>query len=831
MRIFRRALPGLPMFAVGSMLLQVWGASEAVAAERRFLIDFGAETSATPGWNNLYFGSTGSSLTGLVDTGGQSSGLSLQITDGFWQGWVGAYNGAGTTASTLYPATATQDTFFIGTNEGTTDSLAKLRLAGLSATGTYSLRFYASRMTDDQTSDRTAQYTVGAQTVELQARNNINDSALMTGLVPTSGALDITVAMKPGAVFAYLGVLEVIQQDGTSEPEPEPEPSNLPPVANAGADRTVPLPTNTVALQQSFSDPEGQSTTFVWTQVSGPTTARLYQNPWSPLVASNLVQGTYVFRLTVTDAQGASASDDVSVSVVPSTGSGTPFQRTLTEKSVTSNNKVIYYYESLPRGYNTDPNRKWPVLVFHHGIAEKGAIPETLPNVLGNMTLIRDNAPLEFDINGVTESFIVLIPQLHDNYSDWQDFFTQAMIDTAKANLRVDADRVYLMGFSLGAFHTWSFPQRSDANASQIAAIVPFSGGRIYSANGASQVCRLATKNVPVWTFHAVDDHTVAVGTTDSAVNALNACSPAPAPAPRYTRPATGDHWIIGWGASPTQPEGSNIYRWMLQNRRSTTPPTTPLTPRTLTPRMTNVPKLWNGPLGYYESLPRGYDADPNRQWPLLVFLHGAGQRGNGTTELPRTLETALPANIGSGNQLEFTVNGVTESFVVLIPQITADTSGWHPYHVERLLDVAMASYRINPKRVYLTGLSLGGFGTTAFVEFSQENANRIAAIAPTDGAHYGGLIWTPDRDNVTTNACYLAQADVKVWQFYGQTDGWAWTVTDFLARLSACAPPTPTKVTRYDGLGHEAYTRAYVTNHQWHDPNLYEWLLAQQRP
>ncbi|MFY0566938.1 hypothetical protein ACN28E_24295 [Archangium lansingense] len=475
MFIFRRALPGLPMFAAGSLLLQVWGASEAVAAERRFLIDFGAGTASTPGWNNIHFGHTGSELSGLVDSTGVTSGLSLQITDGFWQGWTGAYNGEGTTASSLYPATATQDSFFIGTNQGLTDELARLRISGLAINGTYSLRFYASRMTADQTSDRTALYTVGTQTVELQARNNIDGYAQLSGLAPSNGALDITLTMKPGAVFGYLGVLELIEQDSVVE-----------------------------------------------------------------------------------------------------------------------------------------------------------------------------------------------------------------------------------------------------------------------------------------------------------------------------------------------------------------------LTPRTLTPRMTTVPKIYNGPMGYYESLPRGYDADPNRQWPLLIFLHGNGERGNGTTELPKVLETGLPEKINAGHQLEFTVNGVSDSFVVLIPQTGTGSSGWHPYQVERLLDIGLASYRIDPKRVYVTGLSLGGFGTTAFVEFSLANAQRIAAIAPSDGAHYGHDVWTPDLGSVLTNTCYIAQAGVKVWLFYGETDGgWGWTASQFVDRLNACSPaPVPAPVvTVYPGVGHAAWYRAYMTDHTWHTPNLYEWLLAQRRP
>ncbi|MCE9670136.1 hypothetical protein LY474_20260 [Myxococcus stipitatus] len=86
MNIYRRALPGLPMFAAGSLLLHVWGVSDALAAERWFQIDFATDAAATAGWNNLYFGYTGSSLSGLVDTAGAASGLSLQVTDGLWQG-------------------------------------------------------------------------------------------------------------------------------------------------------------------------------------------------------------------------------------------------------------------------------------------------------------------------------------------------------------------------------------------------------------------------------------------------------------------------------------------------------------------------------------------------------------------------------------------------------------------------------------------------------------------------------------------------------------------------------------------------------------------------
>lgn len=826
MKVFSGAWPGVHALSAGLLLMQAVFAPSSEAAERRYLIDLGAETAPTPGWNNVHIGQTGRTLTGLVDSTGQASGLTFQITDGFWQGWIGAYNGTGTTSSSLYPATATQDSFFIGYHEGSLDASAGLRFSGLSPTGSYTFRFFASRMTDDLTTDRISVFSLGEQTVELQARNNVNNVAEFSNVSASNGVVDISLTVKPGSTYAYLGVIEIIENAG--------EVVNRPPVPDAGSDKVIPLPSNTVVLYPSGSDPDGDAISFHWSQVSGPSVARLHQTAWTPLVAGNLVEGTYVFRLTATDARGASAHDDVQVTVAPSTGNGSPFSRTITQKSVSANNKVIHYYESLPRGYNTDPNRQWPLIIFHHGIGERGSTEESLAVLLSTDFPLKADVPLEFVNNGVTESFIVMMPQLHGSYSNWEDFFTQAMIDTAKAELRVDPDRIYLVGYSLGGFHTWSFPQRSNANASQIAAIAPIAGGRTVVSGGVSQICRLATQNVPVWAFHAVNDGTVSVGTTDAAVSALEACVPAPNPAPRYTRYTSGNHWILGWATTPSAPAESNLFHWMLQQRRNAAPPSLSPAERTLTPRTISVPKMYNRTIGYYESLPRGYDSDANREWPLLIFLHGIGERGNGTTELSRVLGAGLPAEINAGAPLEYTVNGVNDSFVVLMPQLPSSEANWHPYYVERMIDHAVANFRIDPRRIYITGLSLGAFGTTGFVELSLANAQRIAAIAPTDGAHSGNVIWTPDLGNVSTNACNIVNGNVKVWLFYGANDSsWGWSAVEFVDRLNACSPPPGLAplVTVYSGVGHAAYHRAYKTDHTWHAPNLYEWLLAQQRP
>ncbi|RYD62209.1 MAG: hypothetical protein EOP83_15190, partial [Verrucomicrobiaceae bacterium] len=92
------------------------------------------------------------------------------------------------------------------------------------------------------------------------------------------------------------------------------------PVANAGADKAITLPTNAVVINGSGTDTGGSISAHSWTQVSGPSTATLSGTTTANLTASALVQGPYVFRLTVTDNSGLTASDDVTVTVSAASG-------------------------------------------------------------------------------------------------------------------------------------------------------------------------------------------------------------------------------------------------------------------------------------------------------------------------------------------------------------------------------------------------------------------------------------------------------------------------------------------------------------------------------
>ncbi|TLX77471.1 T9SS type A sorting domain-containing protein [Labilibacter sediminis] len=89
------------------------------------------------------------------------------------------------------------------------------------------------------------------------------------------------------------------------------------PMANADDDKTITLPANNVVLIGSGSDSDGSITSYLWSQISGPASAVLNNDNTNSLTASNLIEGTYVFELVVTDNDGSTGSDQVNVFVEP----------------------------------------------------------------------------------------------------------------------------------------------------------------------------------------------------------------------------------------------------------------------------------------------------------------------------------------------------------------------------------------------------------------------------------------------------------------------------------------------------------------------------------
>ncbi|MEM8946403.1 MAG: dienelactone hydrolase family protein, partial [Planctomycetota bacterium] len=146
--------------------------------------------------------------------------------------------------------------------------------------------------------------------------------------------------------------------------------------------------------------------------------------------------------------------------------------------------------------------------------------------------------------------------------------------------------------------------------------------------------------------------------------------------------------------------------------------------------------------LNYLLSLPADYDQQPSHA--LLLFLHGAGERGD--DQLDRLKVHGPPKLIARGRRFPC---------VVVSPQCPLN-SWWDAGALSGLLDHIEQNYKIDPKRIYVTGLSMGGYGTWAL---AMREPDRFAAIAPICG---GGN---------TRAAKYLGKISAPIWAFHGAKD------------------------------------------------------------
>ncbi len=199
--------------------------------------------------------------------------------------------------------------------------------------------------------------------------------------------------------------------------------------------------------------------------------------------------------------------------------------------------------------------------------------------------------------------------------------------------------------------------------------------------------------------------------------------------------------------------------------------------------------------LNYLLYLPEDYGKDPNKKWPLILFLHGSGERG---TDVNKVKIFGFP------NYLQGKKNF---PFIAIAPQCPPNTT-WESYQVMALLDEIQSTYAVDVDRTYLTGLSMGGF---AVWDIMSRYPGRFAAYAPVCGAG---------------NSFFVKHyKDVPVWVFHGDADNIVpvQCSDDMVEALKAAHAPE-VKYTRYVGVGHDSWTAAY------NNPELYEWFLAHKR-
>ncbi|WP_276500547.1 prolyl oligopeptidase family serine peptidase [Terrimonas pollutisoli] len=196
----------------------------------------------------------------------------------------------------------------------------------------------------------------------------------------------------------------------------------------------------------------------------------------------------------------------------------------------------------------------------------------------------------------------------------------------------------------------------------------------------------------------------------------------------------------------------------------------------------------------YLLYLPEQYAVDTATKWPLLIFLHGSGESG---TDLDKVKVHGPPKLVEQGKKFPF---------IVVSPQ-APPRAGWKVEILKQMLDDIKKRYRVDNDRVYLTGLSMGGFGTW---NLSEKYPDEFAAIAPICGGGNAEQVWKLRH--------------MPVWCFHGAKDdvvpsSASQTMVDALKKYNSNV-----KFTLYPDANHNSWDVTY------NNDSLYSWLLAQKR-
>ena len=217
----------------------------------------------------------------------------------------------------------------------------------------------------------------------------------------------------------------------------------------------------------------------------------------------------------------------------------------------------------------------------------------------------------------------------------------------------------------------------------------------------------------------------------------------------------------------------------------------------------------------YLLHLPPEHGADAARLWPLIVFLHGSGERGDDPWLVakhgpPKLLRT--PAAEGPAAEA---ARVLAAEFIVVSPQCPTGT-WWDDEAVLALADEIATRHRVDPARVHLTGLSMGGYGTWSI---AVKNPTRFASVVPICG---GGDL-SAVRRMVRNRPAELKE--LNVWAYHGAMDPTvAVDESEVMVAAWRKAGVPRVQFTVYPEAKHDSWTVTYD------NPELYAWLLRQRR-
>lgn len=208
--------------------------------------------------------------------------------------------------------------------------------------------------------------------------------------------------------------------------------------------------------------------------------------------------------------------------------------------------------------------------------------------------------------------------------------------------------------------------------------------------------------------------------------------------------------------------------------------------------------KKWGEPsdsgYAYLLYLPKDFGKTAAK-FPLVVFLHGSGERGS---DLKLLHKNNLPKRLDAMSDVPY---------VAVAPQCPANLRWNDVTRLNGFLDHLLKTLPVDPDRVVLTGLSLGGMGTW---EWGSANPDRFAALAPVCGL-----------GNVKSVASLKG---MPIWAFHGDKDAAVPYKAGLETAEAAKAVGADVKFTTYPGVGHNSWVQAYE------EPDFDKWILARRR-
>jgi predicted esterase len=252
---------------------------------------------------------------------------------------------------------------------------------------------------------------------------------------------------------------------------------------------------------------------------------------------------------------------------------------------------------------------------------------------------------------------------------------------------------------------------------------------------------------------------------------------------------------------------------------------------------------------GYLEYTPPGYDPGGAQTYPLIIFFHGVGEVGPGTSSSlcsiltllsngtdNNTNDVPLPERIERGELPTVSSGGNSYNYIVLSPQYNQYDFGNNAYpsapDVEAMIDYAVGHYKVDVNRIYLTGMSSGSNMVMEYVGSSASRANRVAAIAMASECS--------SVRNFPNGPSYIAAANLPVWEVHCTNDdngfcqdsissNWINAINAQSTPPNPLAKKTTLPITGWPcntGFTHNTWNTLYNPAFTDGGPNVYNWLI-----